>query len=193
MKRLSVLTAAILCSSLFFSANAQTVRWYDIKSGILKSVTDDGRSKLETTVWFDNYGDKQTTIQVTHMPEDYGDFKMYMICKGDKMFSINDYGKEAKESGRPGINFLDITDEAVSKFKLKEIGEETVMGKKCKVYTHQTKQLLSTVTITSWVWKGITLKSSMKNGRREIVTEPVEFKENAKIANSVFEVESYLK
>ena len=189
MKRSIVLALALLsCISFAFG---QT-KWYDVKSGILTQRSDDGTSKIETTVWFDNYGDKQTSIMVTTMPE-LGSYKIYMIYIGDKAYSINDYGKLAPESARPKLNFLDINESTVKEFKIKEEGTETVMGKECTVYSYKVKQLIGSAKVTAYVWKGIPIKTVMKQGSCEVVTEPVSFKQNAAIPASTFKTETYTK
>ena len=147
MKTIILGFAALLCCIV--SVQAQE-KYYGIKSGIVKSVTDDGTSTIEQTVWFDNYGDKQTTIQVTKIPG-FGETKMYIIYLGDKMYSINDNMSEARESQRPPLNFLNPS----PGFKLTELGKEKVLGKECTKYSYKQKQLLGSSTNTVWVWQGI--------------------------------------
>lgn len=185
MKKIILGFAALLCCIV--SVQAQE-KYYGIKSGIVKYVTDDGTSTIEQTVWFDNYGDKQTTIQVTKIPG-FGETKMYIIYLGDKMYSINDNMSEARESQRPPLNFLNPS----PGFKLTELGKEKVLGKECTKYSYKQKQLLGSSTNTVWVWQGIVLKSSMKQGKREVVFEPEKFTPNAKISDSVFKPKTYLK
>ena len=99
----------------------------------------------------------------------------------------------APESARPKLNFLNIDDNTVKEFKMKEMGTETVMGKECTVYSYKVKQLIGSAKVTAWVWKGIPFKTVMKQGSREIVTETVSFKQNASIPASTFKPETYTK
>ena len=180
--------AVLVLGALSLSAQE---KWYDIRSGILKQVTDDGSgTTLDITIWFDNYGERQTTIQVTHMPG-LGDFTSIMIFQGDKMYSINDYKKEVVESGRPQLHYL--SEESLDSNKVKNEGTDTVLGKECTIYSYETRQLMRTVTIKEWVWKGFPIKSVMQRGRREVVTEPVDWQENASIPDSVFDPKTYLE
>ena len=189
MKKIVALSVALLgCITL---AMGQT-KWYDVKSGILTQRSGDGTSKIETTIWFDNYGEKQVTLHVTTVPE-IGSYIMHIIYIGNKQYSVNDYGQVSPESVRPSLNFLNIDDKMLKEFKIKETGKETVMGKECTVYTYSVKQLIGSAKVTAWVWKGVQIKTVMKQGSREVVTEPVEFKVNAAIPASTFKVETYTK
>ena len=52
---------------------------------------------------------------------------------------------------------------------------------------------MRTVTIKEWIWKGFPIKSVMQRGRREVVTEPVDWQEKASIPDSVFDPKTYLE
>ena len=190
MKKFLFAALALLCITGALSAQE---KWYDVKSGILKSVCDDGTTKTDITTWFDDFGDKQTTHQITHMPGDMGDVSFIIVFQGNKMFSINDYKKESMESDRPKLNWINLPEKAIKDFKIEEVGKETVLGRECTVFTYQEKQLMRMVTVKVWTWKGFVLKSEMRRGKRAVVTEPVSFTPNASIPSSTFDPKTYLK
>ena len=79
------------------------------------------------------------------------------------------------------VNYLDLTDEVVAKYKIKEVGNETVVGKECVKYTMEVSQMGQTAHITVSVWQGIPMKTvTSVSGTdvaatiTEIVEEPVD-------------------
>jgi hypothetical protein len=110
------------------------------------------------------------------------DGKMYLVNKGDK--SVQEM--PAQES----INYLNLTDEAIKKFKVKETGKETVSGKECTVYTAEISQMGQTAKATVSVWNGFPMKSVIDAGGFGITQKIVEIKEGP-VDASLFEVPKF--
>ncbi len=77
----------------------------------------------------------------------------------------------------------------IIKYKIKEIGEETVAGKTCKKYSLQQEQMGQTIDCEVSVWNGIVLKTVMKMGMVEVMSQTAtEIQENAEVESSKFEI-----
>ena len=115
MKKIFAFCAVLLMAATAF---AQTGR-YGIKSGSYKTEMDMMGQTITNTTYFDDFGAKEVTtmnmmgMEMTQLSKDG---KMYLVNKGEK--SVQEM--PAQES----INYLNLTDEVVKKFKVKETGKE---------------------------------------------------------------------
>ena len=128
------------------------------------------------------------------MMEGMGNYHTEVLLRDNKIYTQawfdddNDRGAKMTE-GTPGLNYLNLSDEFIKESKLKELGEEEVFGKTCKVYTYKTKSLLRTITNTVWVWQGIILKMETKGALGANNSMMVkEFVENPKLPASTFAI-----
>ena len=164
---------------------------YEIKSGIINLISTTGGHETEETQWFDDYGAMESLVFTTEIPG-LVKYDTYTITKGDKAWFVNDTeGKKstkAFDNPTPDLNFLNPTPNAIEKYKIEEIGEETFLDRLCKKFTYETSQGRKTCQWTVWVYKGITLKSIAKMGRREVIVEATVFQENVPVPTEVFEI-----
>lgn len=181
-----------LLSLMTIAAVAQEApRKYDIKSGIAKAKTTVMGQAVESTVYFDNYGAIEASKTKTSIPG-AGEIEVSTISKDGKNYAVIPALKQVQEQpAQESINYLNLTDEIVSKYKVKEVGKETVCGKECIKYTEEISQQGQTVAATAWVWKGFPMKTSMAIAGMEIVMEVVEFTEDAFILPQTFEIPEY--
>ena len=188
MKRfISVLVFAALAVAAF--AQEQTAK-YEIKSGIVKTVTDMMGQKVEGTLYFDNYGAQEATV--TKMATPAGEMEVSTIVKDGKTYMVNKTIKQVQELPVPeSINYLDITDSAREQYKIAEAGTEEILGKECTKYTEVVEQMGQKLNATVWVWKGFPIKTEMEIQGMKITTEVVEFTENAIVLPYVFEVPTF--
>ena len=86
------------------------------------------------------------------------------------------------------INFLDKSDKNIRKNKIKELGTETLLGRECTKYTVSVYMMGQVMKQTVWVYKGITLKTSINTGFGEMVQQATNLVEDVEIPASTFEV-----
>jgi len=183
MKRIFTLCAVLLVAVTAMAQNG--AKMYGIKSGTFKTEMDMMGQTITQTTYFDDYGAKQSTsmsMMGMEMTQINKDGKMYLVNKGDK--SVQEM--PAQES----INYLNLTDEAIKKFKVKETGKETVSGKECTVYTAEISQMGQTAKATVSVWNGFPMKSVIDAGGFGITQKIVEIKEGP-VDASLFEVPKF--
>ena len=84
------------------------------------------------------------------------------------------------------VNFLNLDEKTVKKYKVKELGTETVAGKECKKYSITVFMMGQPQKQTVWVYKGITLKSSASSDFGEMVQVATKVQENVEIPASTF-------
>ena len=178
MKRFFIVCAALLVTVAALAQEAP--KKFGIKSGEFTTETDLMGQKMNATTYFDDYGNKQysrTKMSMMGMDIDMAtlqrDGKTYMINYGDK--TVQEGGMQGM--GRQEINFLNLTDEVIAKNKIKEVGEEEVSGKPCKVYTTEVSQMGQTAEVKVYVWEGIPMKTVTNAMGMEIVAKVIEVKE----------------
>ena len=174
---------------LFSNASLPADARYELKSGIIKYEAVTQGIKVETTSYFDDYGKKQAAVAVVNQGLVQTETKtlqfedtIYQINVGMKM------GQKVVSPEKP-INYLQLTPDVIEKYKIQELGTETVAGRQCTRYSEQTSQMGQTVNVEVWVWKGIGLKTVMKLGDTEIVSQTAtEIQENPTIDPEMFEI-----
>lgn len=190
VKMKKALTLALMFA-LTVGAMAQEVKKYDIKSGIVKSVTTMMGQKTEAVQYFDNFGATETSKTKMNIPG-AGEVEIATISKDGKNYVVNYTSKQVQEvPAQASINYLALDDETIAQYKIKEIGKETVAEKECIKYSEQISQMGQTFDATVCVWKGVPMKSVIKAGGMEIVTEVTEITENAFILPQTFEVPTF--
>ena len=148
----------VMCMSLLIATTmlmAQNgTKKYGIKSGTISMVSEVMGQKIESTSYFDDYGNLEASNTKTFGME------IATLSRDGKMYMVNKAAKQVEESSNPiSINFLDLSEATISKYKIKRIGSETVAGKDCVKYTAEITQMGQTVKATYSVWRGICMKS----------------------------------
>ena len=154
-----VLTIA-LCLLTLSSAFAQTSHKYGVKCAIVKTVTENANGqKSYNTLWFDDYGARERTLTSMDMGGGMGTAEwLYVSLPDGKTYMVDESRKSATATKRIDINYLDMAEDVAKARKARVIGQEKVDGRDCTVWEEKVKQILSTATINSWVWKGIPVK-----------------------------------
>lgn len=149
-----------LCLAAAAAAFAQAPHKYGIKCAIVKTVTENANGmKSYNTLWFDDYGARERTLTTMDMGGDMGTAEWLSIALPDgKMYMLDESRKKAGASPRININYLDMDEDMVKARKAKILRQEKLDGRDCTVWEEKVKQLLSTATITTWVWKGIPVR-----------------------------------
>ena len=188
MKKILIIAALCL---MCMSAKAQ-VNMYEVKSGIVTMEMDMMGRKIVQEIYFDDYGAKQATIM------EFQGKKMRAIdVKGENVM-IDDENKTATKMPAMGmvnekINFLDKSEKNIRKNKIKEIGTEVVAGKECTKYTVAVFVMGQVIKQTVWVYKGITLKSSISTDFGEMVQIATKLVEDVEIPAETFELPEGIK
>ena len=183
-----ILLIAALCA-LGICAQAQE-KLYEVKSGIVTMEVDMMGRKIVREIHFDDYGAKQATIS-----EMRGQ-KMRGVEVDGEMLMINDAEKTAMKMPAMGmgggsnerINFLNKDEKYIKKNKIKFVGTETFLDRECTKYTVALFMMGQVVKQTVWVYKGITLKSSIATDFGEMVQVATKLEEDVEIPAATFEV-----
>ena len=193
MKAKSLLLSLLLLVS--FGAYAQDAdqgaKNYGFKSAITKMNTDMMGQTIETTGYIDNYGAlecQKVTMDVPGM----GKFETAVISKEGKSWQVNYTMKQVEETPvQEQVNFLEISDADVEKYKIKEIGKETLLGKECTVYSVENEVQGMKANLTVSVYKGIAFKTVTEVQGYKIVITMTEFQEDAMVLPQVFDIPKF--
>ena len=185
MKTKSSLAVLLLLTS--FALSAQEAK-YEIKSGIIKKTMEMWGQKMEGALYFDDYGKIESTTFTMSMQGT--NTQMRTINKDGAVTVINLENKTGNRFVLPEkpVNFLNLTQEIKDKHKVKELGEEDILGKSCKKYSMETSQMGQTVSSTVWIWKGIALKTVSSVNGMDISDTATDIRENAAVAADIFTV-----
>lgn len=175
MKRFIVCCLSLLAATtLMLGQNAP--KKFEIKSGRFTLVSEVMGQKVESKNYFDDYGNLQASVTSAFGME------LTTISRDGKTYMVNAAAKQVQEMPvQESVNYLDLTDEVIAKYKIKEIGHETVAGKECVKYTMEVSQMGQTAHLTVSVWQGIPMKTvTSVSGTdvaatvTEIIEEPVD-------------------
>lgn len=182
---------ALLAITLTAAFAQEPVKKYELKSGIVKNVSNVMGQKIETMLFFDDYGALETTKTKTAIPG-RGEIEITTISRDGKSYIINPLMKPSLQeiplANEDNVNYLAISEAIKAKFNIEELGTEDLDGRTCKKYSQTIEQMGMKVKATLWVWKGLTLKTVTSIQGMEMVTEAVEIQENAYILPITFEL-----
>ncbi|MBQ6176198.1 MAG: DUF4412 domain-containing protein [Bacteroidales bacterium] len=184
MKKFFSLCAVLLVAVAAMAQNG--TKYYGIKSGTIKVEMDMMGQTIPSTIYFDDFGAKQATsinMMGMEMTQINKDGKMYLVNKGEK--SVQEMPQQQEQ-----INYLNLTDEVKAKYKIKEVGKETVAGKECTTYTVEVSQMGQTVKTTVSVWNGIAMKTVADAGGFSMSQKVTEVKE-APVDAAIFEIPKF--
>ena len=176
-------------SLLFSNASLPADARYELKSGIVKFNATSQGNQMTITEYFDDYGKKEAAL--TEAGSAFVKTEIKTIQFGDTVYQINMAMKMGQKTTLPEkpVNYLQLTSDVREKYKVQELGEETVADKSCKKYSLEVTQMGQTVKTEVCVWKGIVLKTVLKMGDVELMTQTAtEVQENAEVDSKEFEV-----
>lgn len=184
MKKLMIIAGLM---ALCLGAVAQE-KIYSVKSGKVTMEMDMMGQKIIQQLYFDDYGVKQATVM-----EMMGQ-KMRSIEVDGKNVVIDDASKTAMSipgmgpqmTGNGSINFLNLDEKTIKKHKIKEEGQEEVAGKMCTKYSYRMLMMGQEVNVNACVYKGITLKTSVKTDFGEMVIKATKIEEDIQVDPALF-------
>ena len=188
MKRLVIL--AVLAAAFCVGAQAQE-KLYTVKSGIVTMEMDMMGQKIVQEIYFDDYGVKQATLS------NFGGRKSRNIVVDGETVMVNDEEGTAMKMPMMGqretVNFSNLDEKAIKKYKVKELGTETVAGKECTKYEVTLFMMGQPQKQTVWVYKGITLRSVSKSDFGDMNQTATKIEENVEIPASMFTLPAGVK
>ena len=160
---------------------------YEIKSGKVTMQMDMMGRKITHELYFDDYGQKQATVM------DMRGKTMRSITVEGENIMIDDKEMTAVrmpsfDMGGEKINFNDKSEKNIRKNKIKVIGTEVVAGKECTKYTAAIFLMGQVVKQTAWIYKGVTMKTSVKTDFGEMGMTAVSIEEDIEIPASMFTI-----
>lgn len=192
MKR--IIIAFIIAALTSAAVVAQEVpNRYGIKSGI---ISRDMKHGQKSTFYFDDYGHKTAEINSATMCVE-GEFRDTIgtgtIMVDGQRYWVSYVWKTKQLTGRESelINFLNLTEDMVKKYRIKKIGTEEVCGKPCDIFFIHDEYNGMPVVVKVWVWKGIVLKKETKSYGSYEMLETTDIQENVPVDPSVFIVPDF--
>ena len=184
-----MLIFAVLAAAFCVGAQAQE-KLYEVKSGIVTMEMDMMGQTMTQEIYFDDFGAKQATVS------NFGGNKMRMLVIDGSNVMVSDDQKTATKMPMMGaqerVNFCNLTEKEIKKYKVQELGKETVAGKECTKYSVTLMMMGQPQKQTVWVYKGITLKTTTNSdfGGNQTATK---IQENVEIPASMFTVPEGVK
>ena len=181
MKTRLFLTVLVLLSVLTLSA--QEAR-YEIKSAVITKNIEMMGQKIDGVQYIDDFGVKESVMLKMPMQGVPGVFlRILTINKGDTVITANLEFKTGSKVVLPEkpVNYLNLTEEVKDKYNLKELEKEEIAGRLCNKYSLVISQMGQQVRTTTWVWKGIVLKSIVSAAGMSMTEEATDIQENADI------------
>ena len=174
----------------------QSDRKYELKSAIikLKSAKPVLGSDIESTVYFDEFGEKFCNITDTKLKYKNTEIvtRSISITRNDYTYTWNPEKKSGTKSINKGnlnpmhIDFMAMDAQAMKDNGIVRKGESEWLGKTCEVYVMDNPMIEMYGRYE--VWNKIPLKYSTRIGESSIEMFATEVMENAVIENSVFEL-----
>lgn len=173
--------------SLCIGAGAQE-KIYEVKSGKVNMEMEMMGQTMLQDIYFDDYGAKQVTVV------DFQGQRMRILMIDGNNVIVNDDEKTAVRMPAmvPGadnkINWLNLDEKTIKKNRIKEIGEDTVAGKACRKYSYKVMMMGQPVSTTSWIYKGITMKTSISTDFGDMGQTAIKIEEDIAIDPAMFEI-----
>lgn len=169
---------------------------YEYKSGILEAETvmPGGMGTTTTKITFDDYGKQKITE--TNMAMSMGGHSMNTttksLVKDDYVYSWSSASKSgmkfkldpSRVDPKTNMDVSKMTEEMKARLHLQEVGNETIDGKDCKVFTYEAETMKGKM----WIWKQMPLQSEMSIGGKSIISKYKSFRENPSIPAGTFDV-----
>ncbi len=195
MKKLVLLIAMLVIP---FTSYSIDLKKYQIKSGIIEQKIEGTVTGTQTT-YFDDYGIKEATYTKNTM-------KILGISKSTETLTISDKdwtidinldektgtrvsNKVIKDmlDGIAEKDYERFGEEMLKKLGGKKVGNEVILGKNCEVWE------IKKVNTTSWIYKGIALKSVVSMMGMTTNYTATSFQENVPIPAEKFQVPKGIK
>lgn len=196
MKQISLIALTVI---LIASCNSEDTekdhnKRYDIESAVVKYNTNMMGIQSESVLYFKDYGRMECTdSKAKHMGQESHSRRFIKDGYAYTLDMNNKSGSKMKTEKLPDsvmnpedIDFNDIPKGIKKRYNIQLQGEETVIGKTCKVYTMEMKPGKAKQIIS--VWKNIPLRIEFVDEGIQIITTATEIKENPDLPKEIFTV-----
>lgn len=174
---------------------------YQLKSGIIYMDIENGMMPgiSKSILYFDNYGNKEcteTNMEMEMMGQKVKVHQLGIIADGyiytvDLEKKIGTKMKISSQYDPSKIDYNNLNSDVMKEYNLKKEGTETLLGKKCDIYSmSHAKMKLKGKT---WIWNGINMKSEMTMSGISIKTTTTKIEENVSVSSSKFVVPKGIK
>lgn len=160
----------------------------------MKSVKPVLGSDVETTIYFDEYGDKYCAITDTKLKYNGGEIvnRSVTVTKNSITYIYSPEKKTGTKSVNKGsfnpmhADFSSITPQTMEQFGIKKAGEVENLGRSCTVYIIDNPDLQLQGRYE--VWNKIPLHSTVQIGESYMEMIATEIRENVEVADSLFDI-----
>lgn len=195
MKKLEVFVLFVILTAVT-ALGQDKDRRVELKSGVITMTSDLLGQTVITKKYIDDYGRKFAEYTMTPYYED-GERKDSLIVgkiRGDINDIVVDYANKVlrvQTLDSTVINFVNLSEAAIKKYKIKRLGEEEVCGEPCVKYSFSYKSQGQNLKYQVWVWKGVTLKQRIKTLFMDYESEATAIQVDVPIDSTVFVVPDY--
>jgi hypothetical protein len=190
MKTKRRITIWLLSSFIAIALSAQDVAKYELESAIIQKEVITMGQKMNATWYIDGFGRNESIEMTLKNGIAQGvDKHIQTLMEEMSVVTIDPDQHTANRIKLPEkpVNYLQLTPEVSEKYKIREVGEEEIAGKKCRKYSLEITLMGQAMQVTTWVWKGLVLKSeSAGNGMVFAVETATEIQENATVPADKF-------
>ena len=195
MKKLEVFVLFVILTAATALAQEKE-RLVDFKSGIITMTSDLLGQTVITKKYYDDYGRKfaQFTMEPYYEDGERKDTLLIGRIRGDVNNIVVDYANKVlrvQSRDSTEINFVNLSEEAIKKYKIKRLGEEEVCEKPCVKYSFSYKSQGQNLKYQVWVWKGVTLKKRVKSLFLDYESEATAIQVDVPVDSTVFVVPDY--
>jgi hypothetical protein len=178
MKTKRTIFVCLLSSLMTIALSAQDVAKYELESAIIQKEVIMMGQKMNAIWYIDEFGQKES-VEMT-----MADKHVRTLMEGTSVIAVDlnlNVGNRMELPEKP-VNYLQLTPEVREKYKIREGDEEEIAGKKCRKYSLEAMQMGQPLQVTTWVWKGLVLKSeSAGNGMVFAIETATEIQENVPV------------
>ncbi len=184
MKRLLTLCIVLTTMSAVLWGQEATKK-YGVKSGFAKAETTMMGQKIVSSSWFDEYGAKEVT------KTEMNGMEITSLVRDGKTYAIVPSMKQIQEvPAQESINYMELTEAIMKKYKMQEVGKETLLGKECTTYSLEVNEMGQTAKMKVSIWQGYAMKAVTEAMGTTINVVVTEFNEGP-VDASLFEVPKF--
>jgi len=153
---------------------------YGVKSGI---IFYNAPMNVKQELYFDEFGAKE--VFITSIDLGMAKSKSIEIRKDGYIYKYEDGKPEGTKTKwyTNDMNFDKADPKTIERYKVKDLGTETISGKECKKWGAE----FGGSPITTWVWDNIMIKSITKMGGNDFVIEATKIQETP-VDSKIFEL-----
>jgi hypothetical protein len=162
------------------TASSQPAQRYGIKSG---TIVYKAPMEMKQTLYFDDFGKREVLISEMSMAgmsfkdiEIHKDGFIYKYKAGEKTGTKLHWNVQDQ-------NYDKLDPDMAKQFKLKDLGTEEMVGKKCKKFSME----VGGSPVYAWIWNGISIKTVTNMMGKEFVIEAIKIDEG-QVPQELFEV-----